>query len=572
MRYRLIVLLFINFSFCSWSNKSIGLADQYMQDSNFEAALTIYTQEINQFNNQKKNDTLIAEIYLKRGKVYQFTQKYGLAFIDFKTAESIYKNKNNISGLINCYVRFGDYYRNKGEYKKSYGYFNNAHTLIENNVTSDLILANYYNRFAALIGQTSGDLKLILEYSNKAIEFSKKGSNKNIEASSYNEIAYAYENNKSPLSEDYFLKSLNLYHEINSPRNEVTVIANLARLYLDSGKNKLSITYCDKGLNLIKTTNWFNIKNELFLVKYRNFFTQGKFKKAIIMLDSANLNAMKDREVQWNKTIKEVETKFEVEKKDKQIQLEKSKLLLLKEESKQRQKEVNLYILISILLFSILIVALFSYLKIKNSNKKLNQSMEQKEVLLQEVHHRVKNNLTLLNSLLYLRAKASKDEDVKLILNECQSRVLSMSIVHQNLYDVDDTSKVDFQNFIEELLFESTSLFNKKEFEIKTKIDTSKLTLDMAMAIFLGLILNELITNSFKYAFHKNSNNEINIKFYLEKGFHFLMYKDSGPGLKNNKIDETSGFGFKLIKIMLDQIDGTLNYDIDTNTFLIKFK
>ena len=120
-------------------------------------------------------------------------------------------------------------------------------------------------------------------------------------------------------------------------------------------------------------------------------------------------------------------------------------------------------------------MSLYGYYEIRKSNKLLNKAIDQKKILLQEVHHRVKNNLTLLNSLLYLRAKASDDTNVISVLNECQSRVQAMAIVHQNLYDVEDASKVDFSKFLKQLTNETKSLFCKNNTEIKTDIETNRL-------------------------------------------------------------------------------------------------
>jgi two-component sensor histidine kinase len=132
------------------------------------------------------------------------------------------------------------------------------------------------------------------------------------------------------------------------------------------------------------------------------------------------------------------------------------------------------------------------------------------------VHYRVKNNLTLLNSLLYLRGKASDDQNVIDVLNECQARVQTMSIVHQNLYDVDDASKVNFNKFLNQLTVESFSLMDCNDKRIKTKKETNEIYLEMGSAVSLGLILNELITSSLKYAFEGDRNHEIAISLKLE--------------------------------------------------------
>ena len=142
---------------------------------------------------------------------------------------------------------------------------------------------------------------------------------------------------------------------------------------------------------------------------------------------------------------------------------------------------------------------------IRQEKSEVTRQLEQKEILMQEVHHRVKNNLTFLKSLLYLRSNASEEKEVRQILDECQARIHSMALVHQNLYDVEDSSQVNFQVFLKELFSELRGMFDEDISEIQFELYATHVKIDMKLSVFLGLILNELITNSFKYAFNGKS-------------------------------------------------------------------
>lgn len=197
---------------------------------------------------------------------------------------------------------------------------------------------------------------------------------------------------------------------------------------------------------------------------------------------------------------------------------------------------------------------------VAEKTSQLASQLEQKEILMQEVHHRVKNNLTFLKSLLYLRSKASENEDVKIILDECQARIQSMALVHQNLYDVDDASQVDFAYFLRELFTELEIMFDQTD--LKLNLDTNDQKLDMKLSVFLGLILNELITNTIKYAYNGNEDKMVFIVFESTEDNFTLSYSDNGQGLPPDfDIASTSGFGFKLIRILLDQIDAEISYN-----------
>ncbi|WP_258099572.1 histidine kinase dimerization/phosphoacceptor domain -containing protein [Marinoscillum pacificum] len=188
------------------------------------------------------------------------------------------------------------------------------------------------------------------------------------------------------------------------------------------------------------------------------------------------------------------------------------------------------------------------------------RQLEEKEVLRQEVHHRVKNNLTFLKSLLFLRSRASSSEEVKIILDECQARIQTMALVHQNLYDVDDTVDINFSSFIKELFVELHTLFETNK-SVGIQIEAGDIKMDMKSSIFIGLIFNELITNSFKYAFSYIEKPVIYVHVSESDSQTFLEYWDNGQGLTEGfDITKTKGFGFKIMNILVQQTDATLEY------------
>lgn len=199
----------------------------------------------------------------------------------------------------------------------------------------------------------------------------------------------------------------------------------------------------------------------------------------------------------------------------------------------------------------------------------VTQQLAEKEILMQEVHHRVKNNLTFLKSLLYLRSTSTNDPDVKLILDECQAQIQSIALVHQKLYDVDDATKIDFDFFIRELFEAVESMIDSKE--ISLDINAHKIMIDMKLSVFLGLIINEMLTNSFKYAFAEGNRGEICVQMEDFGNEFELKYSDNGKGFPEGfDFNATSGFGFKLINILLNQIDARLSYVKETSSFEIR--
>ncbi len=208
---------------------------------------------------------------------------------------------------------------------------------------------------------------------------------------------------------------------------------------------------------------------------------------------------------------------------------------------------------------------------IASKNKQLRSAIQEKEILLKEIHHRVKNNLQLTSSLLNLQSKQVKDENTKMALKEGQARIKSMSLVHQKLYQSESLSEIPFEEYLEQLTanIKHSSNFDGKEIEIKIHADK---TLAIDQAIPLGIICNELITNSFKYAFEGKENGLIEINFVTDDENAEFTYKDNGVGLKDKDPERTNSLGLNLVQMLSRQLHGELQIESNGGlSFQIKF-
>ena len=208
------------------------------------------------------------------------------------------------------------------------------------------------------------------------------------------------------------------------------------------------------------------------------------------------------------------------------------------------------------------------------AENEIKKSLKDKELLLREIHHRVKNNLQVISSLLYLQSKKLNDVKLNNVLLESQNRVKSMVMIHEKLYKSEDLASFNYAEYIKEL---SNSLFrsyNLDSGKISLEMHIGNIILDTDTAVHCGLIINELVSNSIKYAFPENSEGVISINFYSEnKGDFILIVGDNGVGLpKDFNPEKSDTLGMMLIKILIEQINGTM--DIQNNngvTFTFKF-
>ncbi len=185
----------------------------------------------------------------------------------------------------------------------------------------------------------------------------------------------------------------------------------------------------------------------------------------------------------------------------------------------------------------------------KKSEESIKTALKEKEILLKEIHHRVKNNLQIISSLLKLRADKSNDSNFSELVIESQNRIISMSLIHEMLYANSDLSKINFSLYTKSLFEKLQITYNKSFVKLKLKV-LPDFYYDIDKMIPIGLLLNEIISNSFKYAF-KGKTGEICVCIAKNA----LIISDNGIGIPENY---TKNFGLQLIEILAEQIDSTV--------------
>jgi len=199
----------------------------------------------------------------------------------------------------------------------------------------------------------------------------------------------------------------------------------------------------------------------------------------------------------------------------------------------------------------------------KNAEKEIRDSLEEKETLLREIHHRVKNNMQIISSLLNLQKYEDAEKDPLELISDSQSRIKTMSIVHELLYRSDKLSEVNLKLYIEKLtyyLFEQFSA-SKRKIKLNTQLEENYINIETAVPCCL--IVNELVSNSLKHAF-PSGDGEITILFRQLNGKYELIVKDNGIGLPSDfDPEKTTTLGLYLVNSLVEQINGTLEVKND---------
>jgi PAS domain S-box-containing protein len=212
--------------------------------------------------------------------------------------------------------------------------------------------------------------------------------------------------------------------------------------------------------------------------------------------------------------------------------------------------------------------------EIKQSEAKIIASLNEKETLLHEIHHRVKNNLTVVSSLLKLQANGMEDERLKEALKESQNRIYAMSAVHESLYSSENLSEIELKSYVAKISGILIQTYSTNPRNVKLNTDSEEIKIGIKQASPIGLIINELISNSLKYAFPNERKGKIDVSMKKIDNELELILKDDGVGMPDD-LDwkNSSTLGLKLVRTLVEnQLDGSIDMENNNGTkFTIKF-
>ncbi|MGI9546292.1 MAG: sensor histidine kinase [Flavobacteriaceae bacterium] len=253
-----------------------------------------------------------------------------------------------------------------------------------------------------------------------------------------------------------------------------------------------------------------------------------------------------------------LQTEFDVAEKESTIQIQENQL------KKQQSRQTFISIIVALLL--LILVLLYKTIQSnKKKNKLLQQQNEEKGFLLKEIHHRVKNNLEIVSSLLALQSEQITDGKVRDAMQKSQHRVHSMSMIHQKLYQGKSLSAIEMKDYFLNLSSYIVDTFDAND-QVIVECEMDRLELDVDMAVPIGLIVNELLTNSLKYAFPNGESGSISISLREETGQLFLEVCDNGIGKPLSGTHEGTGFGTQLISLLTKQLEGKMSLTVKDGT------
>ncbi|MCB9303245.1 MAG: tetratricopeptide repeat protein [Lewinellaceae bacterium] len=305
----------------------------------------------------------------------------------------------------------------------------------------------------------------------------------------------------------------------------------------------------------------------LYLEIAKCYELMGNYKKALEYQDKAM--TIKDKLYQEKIATLETETavKYETGKKDQALAVQEEQLT-------QKSKIQNLTLGVMALLATLLFALFYNFRKNKKITAQLEIKNKENELLLKEIHHRVKNNLQTISSLLSLQSESISDKSAYDAVQESKNRVTSMALLHQKLYQGENLAAIEMRDYFETIGKTIIDSFGEKAENVSLEIDMSEIELDVDTAVPIGLITNELITNSIKHAFPNKRRGQIIITLAQEKnGLLKLNVTDDGqPMIDETAVKKEIGFGTLLVQLLTTQLGGKLEKSTQGGTStIIKF-
>ena len=529
------------------------------------------------FTHQQFAETTIAYVEISQNNI-----KNALYYA-LKSVKRMEAEKDFTLGDI-FYMRLGDVYNQYGHYEEALEMFKKSIEIGQQTIDSGTWYKSFYGAVAAL--SLKGKNKEAISYINSiTAEYPPTNTFDKMN------VAYVKANcyvalKDNVLAEKHF-KEVDYYaQQLSAPetfREVVHQYTEMALFYLNTNRLQKAKFYTAKVFALCKAYKRTYNSQILQILLYKTDSIDGNYKESLKHFQDYKKLSDSIYGTAKNKQIEELKIQYETKNKEQKIALlnDQSKL---QENQLQKSKLLNTLSIWSLLLLLITIGLLYNRYRLKQRNnvklelkeKEINQKninlrhlLDEKEWLLKEIHHRVKNNLQTVISLLNSQS-AYLDNDMALsAIKNSQHRIHSMSLIHQKLYNSENISTINMPNYIKELieyLKDSFSLAQRIRFEVKI----TPLELDVVQAIPLGLILNEAITNSIKYAFPDDRTGMIYITLETTTENQYLLtISDNGIGTETDFTEtKANSFGMSLIKGLSDDLEAKFTMENNNGTIL----
>jgi two-component sensor histidine kinase len=529
-----------------------------------------------------KDKMLLGEIYLDLSSSLAIVDNQGKALSYMLDANGIFEKVGSNEQQSRAAISLGELYRKIGDHVKAMDVLRST---LPKTKSLSYQKARCLNRMAAVFSETGkSDSSLLL--SRRSLEISNELGDPDLIATSENEIGYMLRlQDRFQESLPHFFKADSLWRSAGMNRYAANPIHHAAVVYRSIGKVEKGLKITHKAYALTKGKGWYQIEmNQLDDLKAMHDLLNNE--DSVLFYDRARLEAaISFRTKQFEVNTKMVEILY-TQKENEQTIREQS--IQIRNEALEKEvinrERITLLIIVSLIVIILLIIFIYAFnqrklqkkLAIENAekekkNEQLLVALGANEALVQEISHRVKNNLAVLSGLLTMQANRSDNATVKKELTDSILRIESIATIHKKLYDKRSDAKVNLKEALSELSENVVSAMGKDPSEV-LEMSLDEVELDIAEAVTLCLIVNEAITNSCKYA-NVGSDNKLHVNLVKENDQLTCRIIDHGPGFDDSEVPkESTSLGVYLIRLLSKQLGAKLNWTKTDETFILSIE
>ncbi|MCB9197075.1 MAG: tetratricopeptide repeat protein [Flavobacteriales bacterium] len=561
------------------------LGDWFKKNFELDSAIYYYVQAENGFKLKEKNKELV-EVLNKQGIIQKDLNNFGEALQKYYLAYDLAKSYKLTNNLASTCINIGVVFKKQDQFEDAMLYYKEAEKLYVS-LDDHIGLANAYNNIGNIL-RINGEYQMALQNYKKAIKHRNLGGSEKTLSYSYNNIALVYKDLGVYDSAIYYLKISEGYKiKLNEEASLSSTYLNFADTYAKINDSVNFLVYYELAEKYSLDYNDYLNVQELKIIASEYSAQKGRFKDAYYSLLEVieMMDTMSNKEQQVLSQV--LKAKYDDKKKvelinelEVSLQVQKDQENELKQDEKRLKIVVGALISVSLVLILVLFIMFRNSVGLKKSNEKLavlNSELattklgaEEKEIMIKEIHHRVKNNLQVVKSLIRLQ-KESAGESLEM-LSDFENRVSSIALVHESLYASVDLSKVDVGAYYEKLINDLIDAYAVGQ-TIEKIITIDKLTFGIDTLIPLGLLTNEIVSNALKHAFKGMDKGQIYITLNeLKDGKYYLEIADNGRGLNKDFLNRNS-LGLELIDTLVGQLDGVKELTVNNGTkYVIIFK
>jgi two-component sensor histidine kinase len=518
------------------------------------------------YEDTQQKDTL-AKTYLQFSDYLSSKADYAEAMNKVFKALEIYQKTDNQRGIALCYTGLCDLLYSQYKFEEGNKYCDMA-IAIQTQLNEPEDLAITYRRKSANLLFIDGETEHALRIINQAIDIYDEMGETGL-------LYMACINWRGNILKylDRFDEALDDYHsnlkkseEMGLTRYSLVSLANIGHVYTMREQYEKAIPYTLQAIEIMERTGKTKNLWENYMHVANSYEKLGQFEHA---LNYYKLYAEAYADFLRSSTERlesELLVKYETEEKQDTISRQEARI------AQQRIVQILYIIIAGILIISLLgmIISMNSIRKKKKALQALNQQLyaknRQNELLMKEIHHRVKNNLEMVKSLIALQCAQMEDSTSKDAMLESQNRVQSMGIIHQKLYQGENLGSIEMKDYFVNLSEGILDAFDAEE-KVKIECAMESLELDIDTAVPIGLIVNELLTNSLKYAFPEKSKGMVQISLSQpDPGILTLTVSDNGVGKIKGQKPLGTGFGSQLVDLLTRQLNGEMTEISETGT------